>query len=612
MSRWGHIAWGAGPWGWFRARPASAALLGEPYRLEVYDYDLRLVGSLPYWNDGMLQEELNGFPELTFSYPYEDAAAAYLTKGYLIGVREQSGGLLGLFHVTRRTKRRNEEGALTVRLECHGLMAQLGREATIESYEVEEPAPVAQIMSGLFATQSNGVLKPILLGGMDKSIALAERTLSVRNGTVLSAIRDLHATLGGFYWVDSSRRFYWVAKNPRSVRQEIRVGKNLPGLEVEEDFSGVYTRVTGLGHGVDDATRLQTTVDGDNQEVYGVIRGMFSSPGIRDEAQLTQKAERLAGQWSRPKKTYRCEALDLSHYQGPLDYRHEALATGTRVRLIDEALGEEFTTTIIRTSRRLDDPMSVTIEVGNPDEDITVDGVAPRDNVVEILASVIEDAAALRYRDPGVMESVRLGPLDDGTQFPWLARFFEAPDLTALDGLPGSAPYENLAYRDGDFARAADQLYVRDGGEWRSLNELLEPGSNIQAVGSSNSSGSDPRYARVDHVHAGPQPGANIQAVGTANNPGYEDAWARVDHVHEGATSFGEDTQYVGETTTDGTSDDAARSDHVHAAFELVSARDQLPESPVCPFAKTSDNGYLYYHTGVKWVCISHLEAEEE
>ena len=79
-------------------------------------------------------------------------------------------------------------------------------------------------------------------------------------------------------------------------------------------------------------------------------------------------ADEEVRKWSTPKKIIKCGLIDLSVTDNSrLDYSHEALSMGSRITVIDDALGETLTTRVTAIQRDLAAPLGIAIEVEDPE-----------------------------------------------------------------------------------------------------------------------------------------------------------------------------------------------------------------------------------------------------
>jgi len=393
---------------WVAAVTTYAAAGRKFYILELCDGDFTLLHRLPYWYAGTWSQRLNEYPVLDFSYPFNDADVSPTDFAFpnTIALRDKDGELLERFVIAQRTDSRSRDGVQSVRVLAEGVLSQLGREY-VTSYSTSTSTPVQDIVGDLFAFQINGVVKPISLGAFDAEIGDATRDFSVENVSILNALHELRRQVGGYFWVDTDHRLRWKKEMQSTIGQEIRLGKNLPALKVTTDYRTIRTRLHAKGWGLTDDDRLITTVNSDNQGTYGIVVGPYSNNAIREQDHLDKAAADRLEELKVPSKRLSAEAIDLSHCDGPLDYTHEGLVIGARVRLLDSELDQTLDCNIIGITRNLTHPMQVRIELA----DATIGASSPlysgkQPDILEMLTDITERLKVLSEQDTGVLESI--------------------------------------------------------------------------------------------------------------------------------------------------------------------------------------------------------------
>lgn len=394
----------------WQARGLYLPVVQPGYRLEVWSDAGALLARLPHWSRGRVVETVNAPSQLEFTYPYGDAATAHLAFPNKIALIDRTGARVEWFRVLSVTKLRGQDGSTQARVRCMGLMEQLAREM-LESYTATE-ATVKSIVADLLDQQAMSAHTQITLG---KVTPAAERTVDFKNRTILQIIRQLWESVGGIYWVDSNGKFHWRAERFADTGQQIRLGKNLPSLEVERDYSEIRTKLIAYGKGMtlDTSPRIEVT---QNTGTYGTITEVRKWPDIQDEAMLTALAAQAIAEMSVPRLNYRCGVIDLSQADGTIDYSHEALGAGALVTIVDPDLGEAVQMRILEIERDLSAPMGVRIQVVDPNllarrrtfaemvDDLTLPEYEPKDGfiVVDSLEDLPDvDAPAFAYIPSG-------------------------------------------------------------------------------------------------------------------------------------------------------------------------------------------------------------------
>jgi hypothetical protein len=204
---------------------------------------------------------------------------------------------------------------------------------------------------------------------------------------ILEAILELQKQVGGYISVDSAHKFQWTATLAKDVGKEIRDTKNMTHMKVSENFENIKTRLHGKGRGLNDDTRLVSQQDADTQATYGILAAPYTDSTVQVQSQLDERTANRLEITKVPQKSVTVGAIDLSFANTPLDYSHETIDVGDRVRIINSALGEIIETNIVSLVRSLSFPMAPTIQVADPAAGSTLypAGGAPDSSVPEAL-----------------------------------------------------------------------------------------------------------------------------------------------------------------------------------------------------------------------------------
>jgi len=132
------------------------------------------------------------------------------------------------------------------RVDALGLLQQLAREKVVDFTATEDDA--ADIVTALLALQENP--NPISEGTVTIS---GTRSLTIPYDSILGAIERLHESVGGYYWVDSSRAFHWTPDIGEDTGQMLRFGRNLTSIRLTSDFSELRNRLYCYGAGEGEA-----------------------------------------------------------------------------------------------------------------------------------------------------------------------------------------------------------------------------------------------------------------------------------------------------------------------------------------------------------------------
>lgn len=332
----------------------------KPYRLVVTNPNLQVVAVLDQWYGGRWKQEANAPDVLEFSYPLQDAKASTLVFPNKVWLYESSSTIPSQkFHITRRRRAHGYTGeVLTIFAKDYS--SQLAKE-----WIVEETSGAAVTVKSLVASWLAGQLAehPIRLGTIHPSIGNETVSISIAIKSVLNAIHELQAMVGGWFWVDAaSERFYWDRWRGERKGQQIRVQKNMTEMSVDEDYEQIVTRVYPKGQGTVPRHKVGIAAPGyleKNTGTYGIIPFVISDPSIAESDRLADVAQSFLDRNSVPKKTYSVGVIDLSQADLPVDFSFEKIQLGSLVRIINEQLGEEFESNILSIERNLDAPMQM-------------------------------------------------------------------------------------------------------------------------------------------------------------------------------------------------------------------------------------------------------------
>ncbi len=387
---------------------AAAALAAQGrrfYTIEILNGSHTLLRRLPKWGIATYTQRLNGLPTLRFTYPWDTEVVDLFTFPNLFALRDRAGNLLDRFNLATKGKRRTVNGQRFLELMGEGVLSQLSHE-WITSYEASAAqSPETTFSEILGEFQINGVVRPIIMGPWAGAISSQSRKFKVENISILAALHEMRRQVGGYFFVDPLHRLRWVQNISGTDGQEIRIGKNLPGLEVDEDFRTITTRLHGKGHGIDDDGRLTYTADSDNQGTFGIWPKTYEAQTVREIDQLVEMVDSRLEEVKIADKKLRADIIDLSEVDSDLDYSHEALIIGSQVRLIDGDLDETLDVHILGISRNLAQPAQVRIQISDTTTSPLYGG--KQDDIVDVLADILEALNERATQDWGLREFVQ-------------------------------------------------------------------------------------------------------------------------------------------------------------------------------------------------------------
>jgi hypothetical protein len=432
------------------AVPSLGPTLGVPYRFEVYTRAGSYVGRVGDWRGGERRVCLNEPDVLRIEVAASDSIAASLVFPNEIWMwLGEYGTVWQKFKIlTRREKRDGAGHWITV--ECESLIGDLAREHVAEyatpveideetEEPVEVPASVETIIGDLLSLQTQ--TPAIRRGIIDTSIGSQEISIRFEGKSVLACLFEIQRIVGGWFWVDTSRRLYWRRNIGYDAGHWLRLDHNMTDIEVFEDYRKIKTRVEGRGAGFSEATRLASTAnDATAQSQYGVIVGRVDQKKVNEQGTLDTLTQAELDRAKSPATSFRMGVLDLSQVS-PTAYSFSAamLTVGTVVNVICDSPAVDHEARVRSVRWNLADPMKTEVEFTDPDAGSAEwggnDGTHEPDVLDQIAAIVqaVDDAtsdtgiavAVARSMDPPTDDVQRILTLDNAADR--LATILEQP-----------------------------------------------------------------------------------------------------------------------------------------------------------------------------------------
>ena len=416
-------------WDAFAAPVPGTAHDEQIYRIEVRNAAGTMLAILDKVYAGSWRQKVNEPDEFTFSYPFNETTktAHFVFPNQVWLYDTNASQPLQKFFIAGR-KKISEAAGTRWDLRCKSLLAQLSREK-IDSYAVTTATKIIAILISIFEDDQLNAY-PFKVGKIHKDIGDTTTIVSFENKSILSAINELHKAVGGFFYIDpKSKRLNWTVQQGDSKGQQIRLGKNMMSMTVDEDFEQIATRLTAYGEGVTPGTKLPLAGSGyveANTGTYGTIPDFYSDQSIGDVDLLTKVATEEIARRSVPKKQFDLGVIDLTHAGGDIDYSFEKLRVGSKITVINEDLGEEIETRILTIDRSIDSPLQyglgygasmpgtpgqVSIQVSDPDAG---DGPTRKDDFIDAVAELFDKLDTQELEDNGVVRTIeQLLGIDD-------------------------------------------------------------------------------------------------------------------------------------------------------------------------------------------------------
>jgi phage minor structural protein len=231
------------------------------------------------------------------------------------------------------------------------------------------------------------------------------------NENLLSAILSVPKAYSDEYMFTFDTTVYpWklnLVTPSTEVTAHIRYGKNLQGIEKDEDPTYIVTRIYPLGYGEGDNQLTIKSVNGgvpyldaDTIGTYGIIASPFIDKSEENAATLKAKALASLERIKMPRVTYSIDGADI--YQITEDTIDRFRDPGTLIKVFDEDLG--IITSRIITVRKPDldgKPGDIQVEISNKVLDITdiTTSLQKRQRISEVYAQGATNLYAYSYYD---------------------------------------------------------------------------------------------------------------------------------------------------------------------------------------------------------------------
>lgn len=487
----------------------------KAYRLSVHEPDGTVLWLIGEWYGGQRWARLNEPETIQFNVTGDFEGVDDLAFPNEIWLRQgTSSTVLQKFVILAVTE--GQAGHRWIQVEAQSLLGQLGRERGC-SYATSGATAVSTIVSDLLTGyQAYGY--PITVGTIESAYGTPTIELTLEEASLLDALNRIRAAVGGYFWVDTSRALHWKAVPGSDDDRWIRVGHNARQIRRRTDATNIITRLVGYGYGVTPDTRLTSTQDdAAAQAIYGVVKGAFHAPGIRDQDTLDLVTTERLARVSTPQVSHHVEAINLADAQSVLYYNFQAglMAAGNIVRMICDAPALDISAMIRSVTWNLDNPMDVEIALVNPEVEDAEYPAVEGDDITRMVEAVRTIGAL--SRDTGVLESVRAAiasGLADLANLMWMdaANPYEgtlAQAIADLFGVPDDDDATVDAMRDAVWDALDTDL---NSGNYGTLVGDLKAALEVPSAGSGDpepvdcttpDTGSSPDFAPADHVHIG-------------------------------------------------------------------------------------------------------------
>ncbi|PEL13794.1 phage tail spike protein [Bacillus sp. AFS017336] len=340
--------------------------------IKILNKSLKTIARLENAYSISYEKTFNQLWTADFSLPFDDPKRKHCESLNYVEV-EDDGKYIGLFRIIPSLTQKNESNnSVTYQME-HVLATLL--DDVLFQYNQLSGYSTKQALVQLINNQTT---KHWQIGQVDFARGF---DYSWENENLLSAIFSIPTPFDVSYqWTWDTTYYPWTLNlvEPEStVTCEIRQGKNLRGIEIEEDPTVIFNRIYGLGNGegVNQLTftkinnNLPYVEDASSIAKYGLRSYIFVDKRFEDAESLLSTCNGLLESWKLPKLTIRGSAADISKITGS---RIDELNMGKIVRLVHSELGV-IEQRILKESKNdmTGNPGDIQLEIANLTDDIS-------------------------------------------------------------------------------------------------------------------------------------------------------------------------------------------------------------------------------------------------
>ncbi len=335
----------------------------------VYDHNMRKVAMLENAFAIGYEMPLNSLWRASFSLPANDPKNAECRSLYHVEIFDENERI-ELFRIIPNTMRRSNDGQ-TVSYECEHVLATLLDDVMFQFHTV-----------GNLGVHTQNVLQYILDQQVVTRWQLGDVQFSKQfeynweNENLLGALFSVPKPFTEEYmWSYDTTVYPWklnLVEPPPAVETYIRYGVNMQGIEKTTDPTSLCNRLYGLGfgEGVNQLTfasinsGIPYIEDAVSQSNYGVVSRIFVDRRFESPETLMARCQALLNELKNPRVTYSTTASDIHRLTGQRIYK---FVTGSKIRVKDEELGEDFVARLVNV-RKTDlrgQPGNVELEISN-------------------------------------------------------------------------------------------------------------------------------------------------------------------------------------------------------------------------------------------------------
>jgi len=341
----------------------------------VYDINLKKVAYLENAFNVGYEKKLNSLWTAHFSLPADDPKNKYCKPLYYVEIFD-GDQRVDLFRIISKQIARSESGEVFDYYAEH-VLATLLDDVLFRYHQVGGTGVyTADVLQYILSHQS---VQRWRLGRVEFA---KQFQYSWENENLLAALFSVPRPFDQEYqWTWDTRSYPWtlnLLKADETLGPEIRYRRNLRGVKVEEDLSGLCTRLyaLGRGEGVNQLSieKVNPTgkpyIDADTQEQYGIVERVWVDRSIEDEKVLFHSAKAILEKIKIPRTSISVSAVDL--YKITKD-AFDKFELGRAVKVYDQDLGISYISRVV-SLRKTDiagAPGNIQIEIANSSQNVT-------------------------------------------------------------------------------------------------------------------------------------------------------------------------------------------------------------------------------------------------
>lgn len=360
--------------------------LTVPEYIEIHNATGQTIAYLSPNADGLkevwIDQRLNGECTLSFQLPLNSDKWSAITPECRIiaGGREFVVLLPDVIDIER-----DAQGKTWGKVTAHESWILLDKQYPTVSNDPQNPTPAdlqVSIISGGPSTGgypqgSAGSALTYLLQNSGWSVGTVDVTgthdLETEKESLLANIKKVQEIWGGYLVWDSINKT--VSLRAEATWQnysgfQIRYAKNLKSITRTANYD-IITRLYPFGQDDLDISSVNNGVKylEDFSYTSNIYVGIYQNQDISDPQELKDKASEVLSKLCKPRYTYRVQIVDLRTLP---EYSHEDFILGDLVDVIDEQLGINVRTRIIRHKYNVFQPWRCELELGEPEERLAV------------------------------------------------------------------------------------------------------------------------------------------------------------------------------------------------------------------------------------------------